>query len=425
MLRQANSNHNTPSIASQLADVLADGGWRSKARPAQLPPPGDWNGWAVVAGRGFGKSWIAANYANEMANSVGRIALIGATAADVRDTMVEGVSGILNTAPAWFRPTYEPSKRRVEWPNGCIATCFSSEEPDRLRGPQFELGILDEFAAWKNMQETWDMFSFGLRLGKKPRWVMATTPRPSKLLKEILARDDVVVTSGSTFDNADNLAPPFLEAIRRKYEGTRLGRQELHAELLFDTPGALWSQDWLDRDRVRGLPWDGLQRIVVAIDPAVTSGEDADETGLIAAGIDAIGHGYILEDCSGRFQPHEWAAKAIDMYRRHGADRIIGEVNNGGEMIEATIRSIDPNVSYRAVRASRGKVTRAEPISALYEQGKVHHVGAFSALEDQLVSFTSDFNRSTAGYSPDRLDACVWALSELMLTPTSSTFLFC
>jgi phage terminase large subunit-like protein len=424
MFHQAASDQTKSSIASSLADVLADGGWRSKARPSQLPPPGDWNGWAVVAGRGFGKSWIAANYANEMANSVGRIALIGATAADVRDTMIEGESGILRTAPAWFRPTYEPSKRKVEWPNGCIATCFSSEEPDRLRGPQFELGILDEFAAWSKMQETWDMFSFGLRLGKHPRWVMATTPRPSKLLKEILSREGVVVTRGSTFENADNLAPPFLDAILKKYEGTRLGRQELHAELLTDVPGALWSQDLLDRDRVKQLPWEGLQRVVVAIDPAVTSGEDSDETGIIVAGIDAVGHGYVLEDVSGRFAPHEWASIAIGAYRRHGADRIIGERNNGGDMIEATIRSIDPNVSFKSIHASRGKVTRAEPISALYEQGKIHHLGTFTQLEDQMCSFTSDFSKATAGYSPDRVDALCYSISELLLGQTQSKLYF-
>lgn len=404
-----------PSVASQLADVLADGGWRSKARPSQLPPPGDWNGWAVVAGRGFGKTFVGANYTNEMAESVGRIALIGATAADVRDTMVEGESGILRLAPPWFRPTYEPSKRRLEWPNGATASLFSSEEPDRLRGPQAGFGWLDEFAAWQNIQETWDMFQFGLRLGKHPRWLVTTTPRAVKLLKEILAREDVVTTSGSTFENAANLAPPFLEAIKRRYEGTRLGRQEIHAELLTDTPGALWSQDWLDRDRAKCLPWDGLRRIVVAIDPAVTSGENADETGIICAGIDHVGHGYVIEDASGKYAPHEWAAKAIGMYRRHGADRIVAERNNGGDMVEATVRSIDPNVSFKAVTASRGKVTRAEPISALYEQGKVHHIGAFTQLEDQMCAFTSDFSRSSAGYSPDRLDALVWALTELML----------
>lgn len=424
MLHQTSSPNSNPSVAASLADALQDGGWRSKARPSQLPPPGDWNGWAVVAGRGFGKSWIAANYANEMANTVGRIALIGSTAGDVRDTMIEGESGILKTAPPWFRPTYEPSKRKIEWPNGCIATCFSSEEPDRLRGPQFELGILDEFAAWSNMQETWDMFSFGLRLGKRPRWVMATTPRPSKLLREILARDDVVVTRGSTFENADNLAPPFLEAVRRKYENTRLGRQELHAEILSDTPGALWQLQWIDDARVKTLPWDGLQRVVVAIDPATTSGEDSDETGIICAGVDAVGDGYVLEDCSGRWQPGEWAAKAIDLYRRHNADRIVGETNNGGDMIENVLRSLDPTIAYKEIHASRGKVVRAEPISTLYEQHRVHHLGSFPQLEDQMCAFTRDHSRASTGYSPDRADALVYSLTELMLTPTGPKFFF-
>jgi phage terminase large subunit-like protein len=413
-----------PSVLAQLADALDDGGWRSKARQSQLPPPGDWNGWAIVAGRGYGKSWVGANYTNEVAQSVGRISLIGATAADVRDVMIEGESGILRTAPPWFRPTYEPSKRRVEWPNGSTALVFSSEEPDRLRGPQSHFGWLDEFAAFQNVRDVWDMFSFGLRLGKKPRWLITTTPKPIKLLKEIVARDDVEVTRGSTFENAANLAPPFLEAIKRRYEGTRLGRQELYAELLTDTPGALWQQHWLDRDRVKGLPWDGLKRVVVAIDPAVTSGEDADETGIIAAGIDQADQAYVLEDASGRYQPHEWAAKAIELYRRHHADRIIAERNNGGDLVEATVRSVDPTVSFKSVHASRGKVTRAEPISALYEQGRVHHVGTFTQLEDQMCSFTSDFSRATAGFSPDRLDALVWALSELLLTPARAQLLF-
>jgi phage terminase large subunit-like protein len=413
-----------PSIAGQLADVLAEGSYRTKARPSQLPPDGDWNGWVVCAGRGFGKSWVASNYANEMAASVSRIALIAPTAADVRDVMIEGPSGILQTAPSWFRPEYSPSKRQVQWPNGCIATCFSSEEPDRLRGPQHHVGILDEFAAMQNTQHVWDMFSFGLRLGKHPRFLITTTPRPIKILRDIMARDDVVVTRGSTFDNADNLAKPFLEAIKRRYEGTRLGRQEMYAELLSDTPGALWQQDWLDRDRVKGLPWDGLKRVVVAIDPAVTSGEDADETGIIVAGIDQADQAYVLEDASGRYQPHEWAAKAIELYRRHHADRIIAERNNGGDLVEATVRSVDPTVSFKSVHASRGKVTRAEPISALYEQGRVHHVGSFQLLEDQMCSFTSDFSRSTAGYSPDRLDALVWALTELLLAPVRTQLFF-
>ncbi len=401
MFHQAQSNQTNLSIASQLADVLADGGWRSKARLAQLPPQGSWNVWILLAGRGFGKTWVGSSYINELAESgrAKRIGLIAGTAGDARDVMIEGESGILNTAPSWCRPEYEPSKRRLTWPNGAIATAFSSEESDRLRGPQTDFIWGDELASWSDAQSTWDMAMFGLRLGTHPRCVVTMTPRPIKLLKDLLKRegDDVVVTRGSTFDNAANLAPPFLEAIRKRYEGTRLGRQELNAELLSDTPGALWQQDWIDRDRVEALPWGNLTRIVVAIDPAVTSGEDADETG---------------------------ATKAINLYRKHHADRIIAEVNNGGALVENTIRSVDPNVSYRAVHASRGKVTRAEPISALYEQGKVHHVGTFQQLEDQLCAFTSDFSRASAGYSPDRLDALVWAITELTLTKQRPTFLF-
>jgi len=428
LFHQAQSNQTNLSIASQLADVLADGGWRSKARLAQLPPQGNWNVWILLAGRGFGKTWVGSSYINELAESgrAKRIGLIAGTAGDARDVMIEGESGILNTAPSWCRPEYEPSKRRLTWPNGAIATAFSSEESDRLRGPQTDFIWGDELASWSDAQSTWDMAMFGLRLGTHPRCVVTMTPRPIKLLKDLLKRegDDVVVTRGSTFDNAANLAPPFLEAIRKRYEGTRLGRQELNAELLSDTPGALWQQDWIDRDRVEALPWGNLTRIVVAIDPAVTSGEDADETGIIVAGVDAIGVAYVLEDASGRYQPHEWATKAINLYRKHHADRIIAEVNNGGALVENTIRSVDPNVSYRAVHASRGKVTRAEPISALYEQGKVHHVGTFQQLEDQLCAFTSDFSRASAGYSPDRLDALVWAITELTLTKHRPTFLF-
>jgi phage terminase large subunit-like protein len=410
------------SVASQLATALSEGSYRTKARPEQLPPPGDWNGWVVCAGRGYGKTWVSTNYANEMAQSVGRIALIAPTAADVRDVLIEGPSGILTTAPSWCRPTYSPSKRSVEWPNGCVATCFSSEEPDRLRGPQFEVAILDEFAAFQKLQETWDMMSFGLRLGKTPRFLITTTPRPSKLLKEIMARPDVVVTTGSTFANAANLAPTFLESIKRKYEGSRLGRQEMHAELLFDVPGSLWEIEWIDRCRTKGFPFDGLARVVVAIDPATTSGENSDETGIIVAGLDYAGHAYILEDLSGRHAVHEWAAIAVAAYKRHSADRIIGETNNGGDMIEAVIRSVDENIAFKKIHASRGKATRAEPVSALYEQSRVSHVGNFTELEDQMTQFTPDWSKSSG--PDDRVDALVYALSELMLSTQTATFYF-
>jgi len=352
-----------------------------------------------------------------------RIALVAATAADARDVLVEGESGILAVAPPWCRPIYEPSKRRLTWPNGVIATTFSAEEPDRLRGPQHDAAVCDELASWSH-PETWDMLQFGLRLGRKPRCLIATTPRPTKLLRELLAREghDVVVTRGSSYDNKANLAPAFFAQIVKKYEGTRLGRQELNAELLEDTPGALWSQGLIDGTRISAAP--ELTRIVVAIDPAATSGEDADETGVVVVGQDEKGEGYVLADCSGRYTPIEWARIAISAYRSHHADRIVAERNNGGDMVEATLRMVDQNVPVTTVWASRGKVTRAEPISALYEQGRMHHVGTFPQLEDQMTNFTSDFDREAAGYSPDRLDAMVWAATELLVEPMASYGIF-
>ena len=371
------------SFAAQLADAL-ETSWPAIARPNQLPPPGGWwQVWLLLAGRGFGKTrtlseWVCEQVASGRAS---RIALVAATAADARDVLVEGQSGILVVAPSPFRPIYEPSKRRLTWPNGAIATTFSAEEPDRLRGPQHDAAICDELASWSR-PETWDMLQFGLRLGRHPRCLVATTPRPTKLIRELLAREghDVVVTRGSTYENRANLAPGFFDQIIRKYEGTRLGRQELDAELLDDTPGALWSHAIIDAVRLSAVPV--LQRIVVAIDPAVTSGEDADETGIVVVGIDHQGHGYVLADASGKYQPIEWAKIAIAAYRAHHAERIVAEVNNGGDMVENTLRMVDPNVPFTAVRASRGKVTRAEPVSALYEQGRMHHVGLFPQLED-------------------------------------------
>jgi predicted phage terminase large subunit-like protein len=413
------------SFAAQLADAL-ENSWPAVARPNQLRPPGDWwQIWLLLAGRGFGKTRTLAEWVCDQAASgqASRIALVAATAADARDVLVEGESGILAVAPPWCRPIYEPSKRRLTWPNGVIATTFSAEEPDRLRGPQHDAAVCDELASWSH-PETWDMLQFGLRLGRKPRCLIATTPRPTKLLRELLAREghDVVVTRGSSYDNKANLAPAFFAQIVKKYEGTRLGRQELNAELLEDTPGALWSQGLIDGTRISAAP--ELTRIVVAIDPAATSGEDADETGVVVVGQDKDGQGYVLADCSGRYTPIEWARIAISAYRTHHADRIVAERNNGGDMVEATLRMVDQNVPVTTVWASRGKVTRAEPISALYEQGRMHHVGTFPQLEAQMTNFTSDFDREAAGYSPDRLDAMVWAATELLVEPMASYGIF-
>jgi phage terminase large subunit-like protein len=405
-------------FAAQLVEAL-ENSWPALARPNQLPPPGDWwQIWLLLAGRGFGKTRTLAEWVCEQValGQASRIALVAATAADARDVLVEGESGILAIAPTRFRPIYEPPKRRLTWPNGTIATTFSAEEPDRLRGPQHDAAVCDELASWSR-PETWDMLQFGLRLGRNPRCLVATTPRPTKLLRELLAREgsDVVVTRGSTYENRANLAPGFFDQVIRKYEGTRLGRQELLAEVLEDTPGALWSHGIIDAARQAAAP--NLARIVVAIDPAATTGEDADETGIIVVGRDNQGHGYVLAEASGKYQPIEWAKIAIAAYRKHHADRIVAERNNGGDMVEATIRMVDPNVPVTTVWASRGKVTRAEPVSALYEQGRMHHVGKFPQLEDQMTNFTADFDREKAGYSPDRLDALVWATTELLVEP--------
>jgi len=408
------------SFAVQLVDAL-EASWPAIARPNQLPPPGDWQVWLLLAGRGFGKTRTLAEWVCQQAGSgqAGRIALVAATAADARDVLVEGQSGILAVSPPWFRPVYEPSKRRLTWPNGAMATTFSAEEPERLRGPQHGAAVCDELGAWSR-PETWDMLQFGLRLRRYPRCLVATTPRPTKLIRELLAREgrDVTVTRGSTYENRVNLAPGFFDQIIRKYEGTRLGRQELNAELLDDVPGALWSGARLEELRwpvYKSVP--DLVRIVIAIDPATTSGEDADETGIIVAGKDARGHGYVLGDTSGRYPPTDWARLAISLYRQHKADRVVAEVNNGGDMVEATLRMVDPNVAYTAVRATRGKVVRAEPVAALYEQGRIHHIGAFPTLEDQMCGFTPDLDRKTAGFSPDRVDALVWALTDLLVEP--------
>jgi len=370
-------------FAAQVANAL-ESSWAAIARPNHLPPPADWwQIWLLLAGRGFGKTrtlaeWVCTQVASGLAR---RIALVAATAADARDVLVEGESGILSVAPPCFRPVYESSKRRLTWPNGAIATTYSAEEPERLRGPQHDAAVCDELGSWSR-PETWDMLQFGLRLGRNPRCLVATTPRPTKLIRDLLAREgrDVVVTRGSTYENRANLAPGFFNQIIRKYEGTRLGRQELNAELLEDTPGALWSHGVIDAARQAAAP--NLARIVVAIDPATSSGEDADETGIVVVGRDHQGHGYVLADASGKYQPIEWAKIAIDAYRTHHADRIVAERNNGGDMVEATIRTVDPNVPVTTVWASRGKVTRAEPVSALYEQGRMHHVGLFPQLED-------------------------------------------
>jgi phage terminase large subunit-like protein len=387
--------------------------WRTLARPSQLPPPGDWSIWLLLAGRGFGKTRVISEWVLEQVQHTGRIALVAATAADARDVLVEGESGIMACAPKWNRPEFEPSKRRLTWPNGALATMYSADEPERLRGPQHGAAICDELGAWRYV-EAWDMLMLGLRLGKNPRCAVATTPKPTKLIRDLVSREgkDVVITRGRTKDNAANLAPQFLKTIVSRFEGTRLGRQELDGELLLDTPGALWSAQGLEETRVATAP--PLQRIVIGVDPSGSGSESADECGIICAGLGLDNHGYVLSDLSGRLAPPEWARRAIDTYHVHRADRIVAEVNYGGEMVIATIAAVDPSVPVKAITSSRGKVLRAEPISAFFEQRRAHLVGTFPELEDQMTSFTSDYNRARDG-SPGRVDALVFALTELML----------
>ena len=403
-----------------LLDAYYDweGSW---ARPAQREPEGDWRYWLLRSGRGAGKTRVGAEWVRRKveAGIYGRIALIAPTAADARDVMVEGESGILATSRPDFRPEYLPSKRRIEWPNGAKAFVYSAEEPDRLRGPQHDAAWCDELAAWPH-PETWSNLLFGLRLGKNPRAVVTTTPRPTKLVRQIAKDPHTVVTTESTFDNVAHLAQQFVEEIVAQYEGTRLGRQELHGELLEDVEGALWSYVLLDAGRVATGPLDAAgkempwSRVTVNVDPAGTSGEESDETGIVVTALGADGHGYTLDDRSGRYTPEGWARKALELYYEYEADTTIAEQNYGGDMVSNTIRMIDANVPVRVVNATRGKVLRAEPVSMLYHQGRWHHRGSFPKLEDQMCSFTVDYDRRRDG-SPDRVDALVWGATHLLV----------
>jgi phage terminase large subunit-like protein len=420
-------------VRTRLLDQLTPGeawallyDWPFWARSNQLPPPGGWRIWLLLAGRGFGKTRTGAEFvrAHVAARTAGRLALVAPTAADARAIMVEGESGILAVSPYWDRPRFEPSKRRLTWANGAIATLYSAAEPERLRGPQHDAAWCDELASWR-YPEAWDMLLFGLRLGNDPRVVVTTTPRPTTLLRGLLHDPTIAITRGTTYENRPNLAADFFEHIVRRYEGTLLGRQEIEAEFLDDIPGALWNRSIIEATRRRIAP--ELRRIVVAIDPAATSGVSADETGIIVAGKDCDGHGWVLADLSGRYGPLEWAKAAVAAYHAHRADRVVAEVNHGGEMVETTLRVIDPNLPFTAVRATRGKLIRAEPVAALYGQGRVHHLGVFSHLEDQmchLVRAAGDAAGRWKGFSPDRVDALVWALTDLLLAPMASEGLY-
>ncbi len=381
-----------------------------QARPAQLPPPGDWRVWLVLAGRGWGKSRTGAEWVRAQVNNriCGRLAAVAPTAADARDVMTEGESGILAVCSHdQDRPHYEPSKRRITWPSGALVTLYSADEPDRLRGPQHDGAWCDELAVWRR-PEAWDMLMLGLRLGRDPRCVVTTTPKPVKHIKELIKAPTTVITGGSTYENIDNLAPAFIEQIIKRYEGTTLGLQELYAKLLEDNPAALWRRaEMIEAHRVTSYP--ALVRVLVGVDPEATSGEDSSETGIVVAGRGSDGHAYVLDDRTVRASPQKWAEAAAAAYHIHKGDRIIAEVNNGGEMVSSTLRTVDKSLPIKTIHASRGKQTRAEPIAALYEQGRVHHVGTFAELESQMCQWVP------GDPSPDRLDALVWALTELMI----------
>lgn len=426
---------NDPSVLKGLTEAEADDlwhDWRAWARPEQTAPDGPWQVWAYIAGRGAGKTRSGAEWVREKVRSgSARIALIAPTAGDARDVMVEGDSGILSVCWAGDvdhkgrptgRPVYEPSKRRLTWANGAIATTYSADEPDRLRGPQHDAGWCDEIAAWNYGQEAWDMFMFGLRLGDDPRAMVTTTPRPIPLVRQIVNASTSVVTRGSTFSNRANLAASFLDKIVTRFEGTRLGKQELEGLILDDFAGAMWTRAMIDAALIKS-PLPDMVRVVVAIDPSGTSGDDeGDSIGIVVAGKGVDGNAYVLSDQTCKMSPDGWGKRAVAAYRRFEADRIVAERNYGGAMVEHVIRTVDRSVSYKEVTASRGKTIRAEPIAALYEQGRVRHVAGLSALEDQMCAMTGE------GYmgdgSPDRVDALVWALTDLMLGEQSTVAMF-
>lgn len=381
------------------------------ARADQRPPTdNDWLTWLLQSGRGTGKTRTGTEFTHRAAKKLPRIALVAGTSTDAREVLLEGESGILTIAPPDFRPIYEPSKKRLTWPNGSVATLFSAEEPDRLRGPEHYFAWLDEAAHWPLVQECWDNLLFGLRLGKRPRILVTTTPKVRPWLKERIADPTTRMVSVSTYANLDNLSPIFAERIIARYEGTRLGRQELYGELLTDVEGALWSWDLIEEFR-QVIDTEMLERVVVAIDPAGSTKAGADETGIIVAGRIAEDT-YILEDRSGIYSPHGWAKAAESMVEKWSADAIVAETNFGGEMVENTLRSSGVNNARLIMqRSTRGKELRAEPVLGLYEQGRVHHTEVFEGLENQMIEWVPHETRN----SPDRIDAMVFAVTELQL----------
>jgi phage terminase large subunit-like protein len=422
---------------STLSALLADDAqaislqydWQFNARDDQLPPlhtanGNPWRTWLLLGGRGSGKTRAGAEWVRAVAlglwpgePAAARIALVGPTQAHVRSVMIEGVSGLMSVHPRGERPVLEISKGQLVWPRtGAIAQFFSAEDPEGLRGPQFDAAWCDELGRWKRGNRAWDMLQFGLRLGALPRQVVTTTPRATKLMKAIMADESTAITRARTVDNAAHLAPAFIAEVTRMYAGTALGRQELDGEVVTERADSLWQRKWLVETRIARVP-DDMRRIVVAVDPPVTATENADTCGIVVAGLGPDARAYVLADRSlqGR-DPATWARAVIAAFRDFAADRIVAEANQGGDLVVNVIRSVEPNAPVKKVHASRGKFARAEPIAALYAEGRVVHVGEFPALENQMCDFGPE--GLSEGRSPDRVDALVWALSELMLATT-------
>lgn len=390
-------------------DLLA----HAHQRPPEVASNGKpWRTWLILGGRGAGKTRAGAEWVRGIAKADrhARIALVGETEHDVRSVMIEGTSGLLAVHPCWEKLNWYPSRRRIEWPNGAVAEIFSAENYESLRGPQFTAAWCDELAKWRQAEATFDMLQFGLRLGERPRQVITTTPRPIAFIKKLMADPSTALTRAGTVANALNLSASFVEQVFTRYKGTRIGRQELDGEIVEERADALWTRAGLESCRVTAPP--ELTRIVVAIDPPASSKRGADACGIVAAGRAGDGTIYVIEDASiAGASPQGWASRAITLWRKHGADMLIAEVNQGGEMVSAVLRSIDSAVPVTTTRATRGKYHRAEPVSQMYEQGRVKHAGNFPDLEDEMCDFGLD--GLSSGHSPDRLDALVWAVAAL------------
>jgi phage terminase large subunit-like protein len=411
----------TPTVRGRVLAVLSERerfellyDWAFWGRPEQTPPPGDWVYWLILAGRGAGKTRAGAEAVRQWIKHFEIVNLIGATHDDARDVMVLGESGLMAICPSEERPFFTRASARLSWPNGATSQLFSAEEPDRLRGKQHMKLWLDELAAWRD-PDAFDQAMLGLRIGPKPQAVITTTPRPIKLIKQLTADENAIVTRGTTFDNSHHLARAFLERIVARYEGKMIGRQELFAEIVEEAPGALWTRALLERQRLPPGTVADYSQIVIGVDPPAKSGAKADECGIVVAAKTPQGIIHVVADLTSQGEtPGRWAARVAAAFRRFQANRVVAEINNGGDMVAEVLRQSDPNLPVRKVTATRGKFLRAEPVAAAYEQGIVFHLGDFGKLEDQLCTLTPDFDARVSGFSPDRADALVWAIADLL-----------